>query len=219
MLAAASIVSVLAVATAQDSISAPTSVITSSTLTNVVTPDELSTYSTMKKAEIELGAQSKLVNDLAQEHRKRAEDAKASDKAELAKWETDLAGQLDERGTALAKQLAEATQQRLAFEQAHTNLTPILNIGAAAAPSDNAEEVLYFGRLDELIGGVQQELNARLDEGTALTLQLHTNNAPEDVARISDLLQANGRQVKVLQREKSDLELKKLEFRALRKRM
>jgi len=56
-----------------------------------------------------------------------------------------------------------------------------------------------------------------MDAEKGFYAELQTNNTAEAVGRVSMRLEENGKQVRLWEREASELELKKLEFRALRK--
>ncbi len=188
--------------------------------TNAPTAEDLAYYSALNRQEFEFATQIKLLSELEQEHRKRAEEARKGEQADKAKWETDLAQELADKASGITKLTNDVTKQRLAFEQAHKPLnSSVFAIRARiTANGQTPEEIAFLTKLDERLWGVEQELSAALDEVNGLTAQIATNTVPEDMAPVSLSLQENGRRVKQLQKEESDLELKKLEFQALRKR-
>ncbi len=136
---------------------------------------------------------------------------------EKARWETDLAQELRGKTVGLRDQLNALTKQRLAFEAAHGPAAP----QSPGALEDNkplsADEFVYLTTLDERLVKVRQELVAVDAAAKAIHSELVTNNTPEDMQRISLLLDDNTRQARQWEREESELQLKKLEFRALRK--
>ncbi len=70
-------------------------------------------------------------------------------------------------------------------------------------------------RLEQL----RQELSAATEDTRVLAMQIGTNKVPEDLAGMASVLGENQKLVKELQREQLDLELRKLEFQAIRKLM
>ena len=76
-------------------------------------------YVALLKSQLELSTQFRLLGSLAQEHRKRAEEAAAASQGQKSVWETELAKELRDKGETMLKQLSEASKQRQAFEQAH----------------------------------------------------------------------------------------------------
>ncbi len=180
--------------------------------------EDLAYYAALNRQEAELNSQLTLLGDLEQEHRKRAAEAGKAEQAAKATWETDLAQELADKTSALKKQAEELSKQRLAFEEAHKPLSPAVHglRSRMTVSGQNPDEVAYLAKLDEKLWGLQQELNALQDEGNNCAVQLTTNNVPQEMARISGLLEENGRRLRQLQKEQSDLELQKLQFRALR---
>ena len=79
------------------------------------------------------------------------------------------------------------------------------------------DDLIYLSSLQERLSRVQQDLAAALEVGNAHSMDLLTNNTPENVARVSFLTELNSRVLRELEREQADLELRKLEFRALKK--
>jgi hypothetical protein len=174
-------------------------------------------YATLTRQTFELEAQRALLNELAQELSKRAAEAPA-DQAAVAKCENDLAKELSERASAVLARLNECTKQRQAFEETHAAELPNLkaNGTAGATNGPNADGIAYQAGLDDRIERARQELAAAVDQGKLYTSQLLTNKSQEEFARISGLLQDNTSHISRLEKEQSDLELRKLEYRALR---
>lgn len=183
-----------------------------------LSPDESAHYGEMRRGELELNAKLTLLAELSGEHAKRADAAK-SETSDKGKWETDLVQELRDKATRMAKQLSEVTTQRLAFEAAHSPPPgPAFALGSLESTNRlNADEVAYLTLIEQRLSKVADELALTLDTSRSYTAELATNRAPEDVGRISRLLDVNGRQLKELEREQVGLDLRKLEFRALRK--
>ena len=89
-------------------------------------------------------------------------------------------------------------------------------VGAATTPTP--DELTFIHKLEERIAATQQEIADTVEAGRIYTTQLQTNTASYGFSKIASLLQDNGNTVKQLQKEVSDLELKKLEFLALTSR-
>jgi hypothetical protein len=173
-------------------------------------------YATLTRQTFELGAQHALLNELAQELKKRAAESPA-DQAAMAKWENDLARELSERAAAVLARLNDCTKQRQAFEETHAaelvNLKANGTAGATNGPT--ADGIAYLARLDDRIERARQELAAAVDLGKLYTTQILTNKSQDEFVRISGLVQDNTSLISRLEKEHSDLELRKLEFRAL----
>ncbi len=165
--------------------------------------------SSLQPAEIDLRTQSRLLSALAQEHRQRAEAAAKSDQAQRAKWETDLADELASRSLNILAQLEESAAQKPA---------PVSASQTEPAVTLNPAESDYLAKIQERLQAVQQQIAAATQEATADALQSATNrdtvyygdNSP------SSRLQEIGRELKRLQTEQADLELKTSQFWALR---
>jgi hypothetical protein len=178
--------------------------------------DDRAQYSVLNKAELRLDTEVKLLTELAEEHLKRSTDPVRSGSLEKVRWEADLAQELRGKASSVLGQLNEVTTQRLAFETAH---------GAAAAglgaleegKALNVDELAYVAKLDERLLRVRQELVATAEVAKNLTMQLLTNTTAQAVGRVSVLLGENTLHAAQWAREQSELELRKLEFRALRR--
>lgn len=175
-------------------------------------PDQAAYYANLGRRVVELKAQSVLLNQLAQEHLKRAGQT-PGDQPAKAQWENDLAKELGDQAATFASVLDNTRKEKLAFEQAHPELHG--NGGAAPSQSSNADQAAYLAKLEERLAAVQQETAETLEAGKVYAAQLQTNAHSLDFSRIASLLQDNGNEVKRLKKEAADLELKKLEFRAL----
>jgi hypothetical protein len=184
----------------------------------LLSPDESNQYVRLKLDEARLEAQLKLVNDLADEHQKRS-DAARTEKLESERWETANAQEMRAKALTLTKQLNEASRQRLAFEESH--IAPIITIlgpgSFEPAGSLNPFELAFVLRLEKRLSTVTGEWLTAMENSKNYTLQLGTNRIPEEVDQISSQLNDSMRQARELEKEVSDLELRRLEFRALRK--
>jgi hypothetical protein len=164
---------------------------------------------------IEFGAQSALLSQLAQEHTKRAVET-PRDQGARAQWESELAKELGDKSSALVGLLNNTRKERLALEQAHPDIVASVlpNSLAGTAATLNPDEIAFMDKLEQRLAAVQLEIAEAIDIGKVYTAQLQTNKASYDFSKIASLLQDNGNTLNQLQKEVSDLELKKLEFRA-----
>lgn len=154
-----------------------------------------------------LNGQALLLRELLQEHQKRATDLTQKNQTEKAKWESDLVNELQEKSAHVQKSIDQATQ-------------PWPGTNALKAAAANVDDQLVFvSTVEARMEGVRQELSAAIQDSRVLSMQIGTNKAPEDVAGILFALGENQRVVKQLQREQLDLEIRKLEFRAILKAM
>ncbi len=167
----------------------------------------------LQKKEIEAVAKFNLLKEWAAQHRQRSEEADRTNQTAKAKWELELSRELADRAEQAAVQLEAAMRQRAAAEQAAKESLP----AAASEPTDQ-DEVAFFTRLDTQLWKVEQEINATLESTRGYAEQLRTNNTPDEVFRVSVHVQENNTLLRFLERERSDLELKKLQYRALKKR-
>ena len=174
-------------------------------------------YIALLKNELELSTQLTLLSSLAQEHRKRAEEAAKPDQAPKALWEMELAKELGDKSEAVLKQLNEATRQRQAFEQAHKDVLGSVGGVNAAAARVNPQEIEFFKKLNDRLDRVNQDLLAARQLAYAYATQMQTNKLPYDYQQAAAVFEENARKVRQLERDQSDLELRKLEFEALRK--
>lgn len=186
--------------------------------TGPLNPEDSGRYVSLKIEETRLETQVKLLTELADEHQKRSEVAKF-EKPEIEKWESARSQELRDRVLAAGRQLNEAIKARLAFEEAHlAPIVPLVSIGAlGSAGSLNPNELAYVTRLDRRFNVVTAEWLSAIESGRNYAVQLGTNRVPEEAERISFLLNESSRQARELEREQADIELRRLEFRALRK--
>jgi hypothetical protein len=179
-------------------------------------PADAAYFVALNQQLLERNAEFTLLTQLAQEHNTRADQAGSANQGEKAKWERDLSKELADKGSALLAQINELSQQRTAFEKTN-KLAGSAGLWAGSTNGFNPSEVIYLARLEERAQDVERELKALVDQGNIYTLQLQTNNVPEEVGRVSFLLEDNRRDARWLQKERLDLELKRLEFRAVRR--
>lgn len=164
----------------------------------------------------ELKGQYFLLGQLAEEHRKRAQESPANQPAR-SQWENELARELGERASAVLAQLSSANRERLALKQTHPEAIAAASKNAASrtAPGPTPEQIQFLEKLDERMASVRQEMAETLEAGSLYMVQLSTNKNYSDVDRLTSQLRQNGIDIKRLQKETADLELRKLEFRAL----
>ena len=181
-------------------------------------PDDQA-YVALLRTELEFSTQFKLLSSLAQEHRKRAEDAAAASQAQRTLWENELAKELGDKSDALLKQLNGATKQRQVFEQAHKNAAPLLGSTNTdtAATRVSPQEVEFMSKLGERMDQVNQALLAARQFSYGFAETMRTNTIMYDFQKAAAEFEQNARKVKQLEQEQSDLELRKLEFQALRR--
>jgi hypothetical protein len=172
-------------------------------------------YATLNLRVVEFRAQSALLSQLAQEHTKRAVET-PRDQDARAQWERKLAKELGDKSLALVGLLNNTRKERLAFEQTHPDLvvSVLPNSLAGATTTPNPDEIAFMEKLEERLAAAQQEIADTIEAGKVYTAQLQTNTVSYGFSKVASLLQDNGNTVKQLQKQVSDLELKKLEFRA-----
>lgn len=154
-----------------------------------------------------LNAQALLLKEMAQEHQKRAADLTQKNQAEKAKWEADLVDELQQKSAQVQKGIERMTQ-------------PWPATGTLQASTGEVDDQLVFvSTLEARLEQLRQELAVAIEESRVVSMQIGTNKAPEDFAGLSLALSENQRLVRQLQREQLDLELRKLEFQAIRKAM
>jgi uncharacterized membrane protein YccC len=156
---------------------------------------------------VALSAQALLLKEMIQEHQKKAADSTQKSLSEKAKWEKDLVTELQEKSGRVQKSIEQATQPS----------SRINDLKAAAGDVD--EQLVFVSTVEARLEQLHQELAAAIEDSRVLSMQIGTNKAPEDVGAASMVLGENQRLVKELQKELLDLELRKLEFRAIYKAM
>jgi hypothetical protein len=166
------------------------------------------TASTSNAVMLALNAQALLLKELIQDHQKKAADLTKKNESEKAKWETDLVNELQEKNSRIQAGINQGGQSWQGT-----------NGSKAASSSDTDDQLVFVSTVDFHLEQVRQELLAAFEESRVLITQLATNKAPEEFGGMSFVLGENQRLVKELQREERNLELRKLEFRALLKVM
>jgi hypothetical protein len=205
---------------AQESASGSSAMLPGAEAPNIATASPADeAYAALLRSNLELNAQFKLLSNLAQEHRKLSEQATKANLAEKALWEDELAQELSNRSSAALKQLNDVTKQRLAFEKAHDNAAvSVVSLNAAITVTRlNSHEIEFLSKLDEGLQRVDQELRAARQDSTVYAAQMSTNTIAYDFERAAYTLDQNTRKVRQLEHEHFDLELRKLEFMALRR--
>jgi hypothetical protein len=149
-----------------------------------------------------LNGQALLLGEMLQEHQKRAADLSQTNQTEKAKWESDLVNELQEKSARVQKSIDQATQ-------------PWPGTNDLKGATDIDEPLVFVSTVEAHLEQLRQELSAAIEESHVLSVQIGTNRAPEDFAGLSFALSENQRVVKQLQREQLDLELRRLEFRAI----
>ncbi len=119
----------------------------------------------------------------------------------------------------MLKQLNDVTKQRVAFEKTHNNAgSPVGSLNAAlTATRLSSRETEFLSKLDEGLQRVDQELSAARQTATAYAAQITTNTMAYDFERAAFTLDQNTRGIQQLEQERFDLELRRLEFLALRR--
>jgi hypothetical protein len=176
-------------------------------------------YVVLLRSELEFSTQFKILSSLAQEHRKRAEEAAAASQAQRTLWETELTKELGDKSEALLKQLNEATKQRQAFEQARTNAAASSGSVSTAAEDTrvNPPAVEFMSKLGERMDRVHQDLLTVRQYSTDYAERMRTNTLTYEFQKAAAEFEINARKIQQLEHELSDLELRKLEFQALRR--
>jgi hypothetical protein len=176
-------------------------------------------YVVLLKSQVEVSTQFKLLISLASEHRKRADEAAAASQGPKAVWETELAKELHDRSDVLLKQLSEATKHRQAFEQAHKNATASLgSLNAATADARvSPQEIEFLTKIDGRLDQVNQALLAAHQYSYNYAERMRTNTMTYEFQKAAAEFEQNARKIRQLEQEQSDLELRKLEFLALRR--
>jgi hypothetical protein len=156
---------------------------------------------------VALNAQTSLLKELLQEHQGRAVELTQKNENEKARWETDLVNELQEKTVRLQKSIGQMSQSE-AVEK------------ALKSPGGNIDdELIFVSTIEAHLEQIHQELLAAIEDSRLLSTQIATNKTSEDFGVMSAALGDNQKLVKDLQKEQLDFELRKLEFRAIRKAM
>lgn len=177
--------------------------------------DEQARYLAISKREIELQTQLRVLTELSQLHTGRGEAAQRANRQDLAGWERELSREMSDRAAQTLTQLASVTRERAGMEDAKLVVVP-LAASLSRTNTVNPEEAAYLAKLHERMLATEQELTGLANLGRQFVAELQTNTLPQDIERISLQLEGNGREVRQVQKEMSDLELRRLEFRAAR---
>jgi hypothetical protein len=154
---------------------------------------------------VALNAQALLLKEMIQEHQKRAADSTQNNLSEKAKWELDLVIELQEKSGRVQKSIEQAS------------LPPSATNDLKAAPGDVDEQLVFVSTVEARLERLHQELAAAIEDSRVLSMQIGTNKSPDEIGSASLVLGENQRLVKELQKELLDVELRKLEFRAIYK--
>jgi hypothetical protein len=154
-----------------------------------------------------LSAQALLLKEMLLEHQKRAADLTRTNQIEKAKWETELVTELQEKNVRLQKSIESTMQPR-------TGSTELKSMTGDVDP-----QIVFVSSLEARLDQLRFELDAALEDGRLWGMRIGTNKVPEDFAGLSLGLIESQKVMKDLQRERADLELRKLEFQALTKMM
>lgn len=184
-----------------------------------LTPQVLTRYAELVRAGYELDAQQKLLSDLAKAHSERAAEARQANKAEPAAWEADAAKQLQDKSSALEARLNDVKKERASLEEGHKELSVSLLATTAASITAgySSAEMTYLDKLQERVQQADQETANLIESSKLCSQQILTNNVAEDINRLTQLMDQNQREMRRLEQDKANMELKKLEFRALRR--
>ncbi len=161
--------------------------------------------STSNAVIVALNAQALLLKEMLQEHQDRAAKLTQKNESEKLKWETELVNELQEKSGRVQKSIDQMSQSGAKDQKP---------IGGGVD-----DELVFLSTVEGRLEQLHQELSAAIEESRLLSMQVATNKTPEDIGAMSFVLGDNQRVVKDLQKEQLDLELRKLEFRALRKAM
>jgi len=155
---------------------------------------------------VALNAQVLLLKELAQEHQQRAADLAQKNQGEKVKWETELVNELQEKSARLQKNIDQAPSWQ------GTNVSK-------TRTGDVDDELVFVSTVEERLERINQEIMSVVEQSMGLAMQMATNKSPDGVPGMSDAMEENQRVMKQLQRDQLDLELRKLEFRAIRRAM
>jgi len=181
--------------------------------TNTPSLDPRAAVARLYQQETEITAKFALLKELAAQHRQRADEANNANQRDKARWEGELARELADRVDRTTVQLEEVMRQRLTAEESAK-----LAAGPATPEAPDRDEAAFLARLDTQLWRVEQDLKAALETTKGFNAQLQTNSTPEHVLRVSFLVQENNTLIRYLERDRSELELKALQYRALKKR-
>ena len=183
-----------------------------------LTPQESATVARLNESLIELKTRSTLLLSLAEEHLRKSSQALNQNQPDKARWEQELATELHDKNAVVAKQMSELKLAQTKFEEGRGSLAATQAGASAKGEGLESDELLYLAKLNENLASAEREIAAATDEAQSYVLQLQTNNSPDQVQSVSRLLEDNKRALYEFRKRQTDLELRKLEFWALRRR-
>ena len=178
----------------------------------VVSPQDSALPTRLDENLIELRTKSALLLSLADEHLKKSEQANSLNQPEKARWEQELATDLQHKNSLVSNELSGLVLDHTKSDEAH---------GLAASAKSrglDSDELAYLAKLTEVLATTEHEIAAVTDEAQYYVAQLQTNKAPDQIQNLYLSLDYNKNALKELRKQQSDLELKKLEFWAYRRR-
>jgi hypothetical protein len=153
---------------------------------------------------VALNAQALLLKEMLQEHESRAAELKQQNQTEKANWELDLVNELQQKNARVQKSIDQISRSGL----------------NNAIDGGNADpELVLVSIVEARLAKVHEDLSVAIADSRVMSVQIATNTSPQTIAAIAAEIGDNQRLVNELQREQLDLELRKLEFRAIRKAM
>jgi hypothetical protein len=150
-----------------------------------------------------LKAQALLLKEMLQDHQRRAADLAQKNESDKAKWETDLVNELQQK-TARVQQSIDQTAQG----------GPTAN-DMKAGRSNVDDQLAFVSMIEARLEQVREQVSAATGDIRSLSMQIATNKSPEEIAAMSSALGENQRLINELQRERFDLALREVEFRAI----
>lgn len=164
----------------------------------------------LTRREIELSTEFALLKDWVETHQKRALLARATNAVPKADWESALAQELSEQASKTVAQLETITRQRLALDQ--TNAMPKTGVAFST------DETAYVTKLRGMLWSLERDLMSLVETGRVLTVEFQTNTVPEELDRVSGLMLQNNEAMRLIEKERLNLELEELRFRILKNR-
>ena len=155
---------------------------------------------------VALNAQILLLRELLVEHQKRAASLAQTNPGPRAAWESELVNELQEKTTQVQKRIDQVPSWT------GTNV-------AKAGTGEVDDELAFASRIEERLEQINQDLRVSVQQSMSLAMQMATNKSSDAIHGLSYAAEDNQRVRQQLQREQLDLELRKLEFRALRRVM
>lgn len=175
-------------------------------------------YLSLIQREAELKAQHRLLTQLSELHTGRAEAARNASQSDLSAWENELVRDLTSRATKISTELATQAKERASMESSAPLGALSSGVAGSRTNATYLEAAAYMAKLQQRMSETEEELAAVAELSNLFVSQLQTNNTPEEVSRISFQVDRQTREMRNLKRELSDLDLRRLEFRALQVR-